>query len=385
MIFKKHERGDATEMSNTLEVKNIDQLHTALVSYNSYMCGIPNAFPVLPEYLCGLTEPEFCQAFAQFAKIMTDIYAYLNEHPESVGLTVQDKKTGEWKIQSSQHISCVKKLLYVLGRFGKPDGDGLHISMNNLMNAYMTYYTNSSVELSETVKEYESEKQQKYWTAKHLRDVFDCLVRFGFAVEESEVPEPSALTVGYPENPAVLTVLHSFAQAKICRISFGFDFTKCNYRVFSHPRDGKVPLCDLYSYQLLSEKNKEFLRNLNEELEKIGTTYGECEDGWYSGTLPCDYNYKNKIRILQNIESGLLPHVVLRFGKKAEKMSAFIESLPEEYKGLVQKCRGCKKGECDHRIPVTANGKKQIICNVAWWYFPPEEKAIPYIAAAYRI
>ena len=85
------------------------------------------------------------------------------------------------------------------------------------------------------------------------------------------------------------------------------------------------------------------------------------------------------------MESGLLPHVVLRFGKKAEKMGKFIESLPEEYKGLVQKCRGCRKGECDHRIPVTADGKKQMICNVAWWYFPPEEKAIPYIVAAYQI
>ncbi len=372
-------------MSNTLEVKNIDQLHTALVSYNSYMCNIPTAFPVLPEYLCGRSESEFCQAFAQFAKIMTDIYACLNEHPESIGLTVRDKKTGEWKLQSSQHISCVKKLLYVLGRHGAPDGDVLHISMNDLMNAYMTYYPNISVELSEIVKEHEPEKQQKYWTSKHLRDVFECLVRFGFTMEESEVLEPPALKIGYPENPVVLTVLHSFAQAKICRISFGFDFTKCNYRVFAHPRDGKVPLCDLYSYQLLSEKDKEFLRSLNEELEKIGTTYGECEGGWYSGTLPCDYNYKNKVRILQNIESGLIPHVVLRFGKKADKMAAFIESLPEEYKGLVQKCRGCKKGECDHRIPVTAEGKKQTICNVAWWYFPPEEKAIPYIIAAYQI
>ncbi len=91
----------------------------------------------------------------------------------------------------------------------------------------------------------------------------------------------------YPDNPAVLTVLHSFAQAKICRISFGFDFTKCNYRVFSYPTDGKLPLSDLYSYQLLSEENKAFLLKLNEELEKIGTTYGECEGGWYNGTLPC--------------------------------------------------------------------------------------------------
>ncbi len=51
-------------MANTLETKTIEQLHTALVSYNSYMCEIPDSFPVLPEYLHGLTETEFCRAFA---------------------------------------------------------------------------------------------------------------------------------------------------------------------------------------------------------------------------------------------------------------------------------------------------------------------------------
>ena len=86
-------------MANTLETKTIEQLHTALVSYNSYMCEIPDSFPVLSEYLHGLT----------------DTYTYLNEHPESIGLTARDRKNGEWKVQSSQHISCIKKLLYVLG------------------------------------------------------------------------------------------------------------------------------------------------------------------------------------------------------------------------------------------------------------------------------
>ena len=85
-------------MSNTLETKNIDQLHTALVSYNSHMCEIPSAFPVLPEYLCGLTEPEFCEAFVQLEKIMAAVYDHLNKHPESVGLTVRDRNTGEWKV-----------------------------------------------------------------------------------------------------------------------------------------------------------------------------------------------------------------------------------------------------------------------------------------------
>ena len=275
--------------------------------------------------------------------------------------------------------------MYVLGRFGKPEGDCLHIAMHDLMNAYMTYYPNCSVELAETIKESGKEKQEKFFAAKHMRMVFDCLTNFGFIVNGLDVPETLALDILYPTNPALLTVIHAFASAKICRISFGFDFVKCNYRVFAHPYDGKLPLCDLYSYQLLSEENKAFLSKMNDELEKLGSTYGECESGWYHGTLPCDYNYKNKVRVLQNMESGLFPHVVLRFGKKAEKMASFIESLPEEYKGLVQKCRGCKKGECSHRIPVTADGKKQIICNVAWWSFPAEMRAIPYIVAAYQI
>ena len=244
------QKGMETQMSNTLETKTIDQLHTALISYNSYMCEIPAVFPVLPEYLGGLTETEFCEAFAQLEKIMVAIYNRLNEHPESIGLTVQNRKTGEWKLQSSQHISCVKKLLYVLGRFGKPEGDCLHIAMHDLMNAYMTYYPNCSVELAETIKEFGKEKQEKYFAAKHMRMVFDCLTDFGFIVNGLDVPETPALDILYPTNPALLTVIHALASAKICRISFGFDFVKCNYRVFAHPYDGKLPLCDLYSYQL---------------------------------------------------------------------------------------------------------------------------------------
>lgn len=95
-------------MGNTLETKTIEQLHTALVSYNSFMCDIPDRFTVLPEHLHGLTETQFCYAFVQLEKCMKDIYTHLNEHPDSIGLTIRDKKTGEWKIQSSQHISCVK-------------------------------------------------------------------------------------------------------------------------------------------------------------------------------------------------------------------------------------------------------------------------------------
>ena len=120
-------------------------------------------------------------------------------------------------------------------------------------------------------------------------------------------------------------------------------------------------------------------------MTELNADYGECESGWYHGTLPCQYIYKNKVRLLQNIENGLMPYVVVRFGKKTDKIIRFIESLPPEYHDRIEKCKGCKKGECDHRIPVTAIGKKYVICNVAWWRFPPDVSAIPYIVKAYQI
>ena len=213
-------------MRNTLETKTIDQLHTALVSYNSYMCDIPETFPVLPEYLYGLTETQFCSAFVQFEQIMTKIYTHLSEHPESAGLTVLDKKTGEWKVQSSQHISCVKKLLYVLGRFSEPDGDALHIPMNTLMNAYMTYYPNTSVELADTVKESDREKQDKFYTTKHMRMVFDCLTTFGFVFDGLDVPETQALDM-------------------VSRKSGGADGTSCLCIRKNMPDQLRIRLCQM--------------------------------------------------------------------------------------------------------------------------------------------
>jgi hypothetical protein len=218
-----------------------------------------------------------------------------------------------------------------------------------------------------------------------MRALFVCLERFGFEARGLNQSDPASLTLCYPARPAVMAALKAFAAPRICRVSFGFDFTKFNYRVFAHAIGAKLPLEDLYSYRLLSCAHQDFLSRLNRALGEAGADYGECAGGWYHGTQPCQYRYKNKVRILQNMENGLMPAVVVRFGQKAEKMARFIESLPAAYHGSIQKCRGCQKGACDHRVPVTAAGKKYTICNIAWWGFPPEPEAIPYIVGAYKI
>ena len=372
-------------MSNTLETKTIEQLSIALQSYNTYMCEIPEKFNVLEEYLHGLTALDFCAAFKKLQEIVVNIYNYLYDNPKTIGLVIVDKKTGELKVQTSQHISCIKKLLYVLGRHSNLDENVLSIPMELLMNAYMTYYPNISVELAETIKEYDINKRNKFFESKHMRSVFECLQMFGFKVEGLEDSEIKSLRIQYPQQPSVIIALKAFSTPNICRISFGFDFTKFNYRVFSHASNAKIPLEDLYSYCLLPTEHQKFLSELNQAMKELNVDYGECESGWYNGTLPCQYIYKNKIRILQNIENGLMPAVVVRFGKKADKITKLIESFPPEFYNSIARCRGCKKGGCDHRISVTAAGEKYVLCNIAWWGFPPVVDAVPYIVKAYTI
>jgi len=126
-------------MRNTLEFKTPEELTTALQSYNSFMCEIPDNFTVLDEYLHGLAVDEFCRAFKKLQMIIMEIYDYLIENPQEVGLVKEDKKTGGLKTQMQHNISCVKKLLYVIGRFSTFGSDSLIIRMDEFMDAYMTY------------------------------------------------------------------------------------------------------------------------------------------------------------------------------------------------------------------------------------------------------
>jgi hypothetical protein len=381
-------------MANTLETKTPEQLTAALQSYNSYMCEIPDNFTVLDEYLNGLTTVEFCGAFIVLQKIVIDIYKYLIENPQAVGLVKKNKKTGELEIQTTQHISCVKKLLYTIGRFSTLESNSLIIDINELMNAYMTYYPNISVELSEKINEYDKNKQSKFFESKNMRSVFLCLEKFGFELNgiDTDINKINSITIRYPKQPFVINVIKAFALPRVCRISFGFDFTKFNYRVFAHKSDEIVPLEDLYSFHLIPNEHKKFLSVLNQALNEIGADYGECESGWYNGTLPCQYIYKNKVRILQNVENGLMPHVVMwQRGKpeivikKPAKVIDLFKLLPDKNRNIIGKCHGCTKGECGRRNIVSANDKKYVVCAGGWWGFPPEVDVVPFIVKAYKI
>ena len=72
---------------------------------------------------------------------------------------------------------------------------------------YMTYYPNISVELAETIKEYDINKRNKFFESKHMRSVFECLQMFGFKVEGLEDSEIKSLRIQYPQQPSVIIAL----------------------------------------------------------------------------------------------------------------------------------------------------------------------------------
>ena len=261
------------------------------------------------------------------------------------------------------------------------------------INAYMTYYFNYSVELAETLKSHDKEKQNKFYKSKYMRSVFECLEKFGFEIKglADELENISEIEICYPQMPSVINVIKSFSMPRICRINFGFDYTKFNYRVFAHESTAKLPLQDLYTFQLLSDEHKDFLLRLDTSLAGTGVRRSERQHDGYS-----TYVYGTvKVRVTQNDKNELNPSVPLIVGKtpeqihrKTKKIEEFIESLPDKYLSAVGKCRECggeQAADCWRRFTINAKDKKYFICNNAWWGFPPEIDAIPYIIAACKI
>jgi len=380
-------------MRNTLKFETLQELTIALESYSRLLCEIPNHFTVLDEYLHGLAVDEFCGAFKKLQMIISEIYDDLVKDPQTVGLVKADKKTGELKTQMQHNISCIKKSLYVIGHFSTLKSDALVIPMDELMDAYMTYYFNYSVALADTIKKHDNDKQLKFFKTKYVRAVFGLYEKFGFEIKglDGTYENFSNITISYPGMPSIITVIKAFAMPRICKIGFGFDFTKLNYRVFSHASTAKLPIADLYTFQLLSADDKAFLLRLDEALADAGVSRNEHQHEGYS-----TYVYGNvRFRVTQNDENKLYPTVPLIVGKtpeqvrrKTPKIEKYIESLPEKYIGAVGICKGCqgsKTTECWRRFAVNAKDKNYFICNNAWWGFPAELDAIPHIVGAYKI
>ena len=166
-------------MSNTLETKTPEQLIAALKSYNDHISGIPDEFSVLDEYLYGLDAGVFCAAFKRLAAIVSAVYNDIIDDPSCIGLLGIDRKTGMPKVTTAQHISCVKKLLYAVGRFGVLENDCLSADFDIFADAYITYFSNSSTELSAEIKEHTSDKRESFYKGKNVERVFELLDESG--------------------------------------------------------------------------------------------------------------------------------------------------------------------------------------------------------------
>jgi len=380
-------------MRNTLKFETLEELTIALESYNSFICEIPDHFTVLDEYLYGLTVDEFCASFKKLETIISAIYDEIIKNPQEIGLVKANKKTGELKPQMQHQISCVKKFLYTIGHFSTLESDSLIIRMDHFMEAYMTYYFNYSIALTDTIKQHDSDKQNKFFKEKYIHAVFGLYKKFGFEIKglNDEYEKNSNIIISYPSHPSIIKVIKAFAMPRICKIGFGFDFTKFNYRVFSYDNTAKLPVKDLYTFQLLATDEKNFLLCLDESLAEIGVSRNEYQHEGYS-----TYLYGNvRFRVTQDNENKLHPSIPLIVGKTPEqthrkipKIEKYIESLPEKYLNAIGECRSCqgaKTTECWRRFKVSTKDKNYFICNNAWWVFPAELDAISHIIKAYHV
>lgn len=55
------------------------------------------------------------KTFEQLLIAIINIYDDLLMNPQAIGLAVRDNKSGELKVKTSQHISCIKKMFYAIG------------------------------------------------------------------------------------------------------------------------------------------------------------------------------------------------------------------------------------------------------------------------------
>lgn len=374
--------------SVVLKYDTPEELQKAIETYNDYMTQVPEEFSVRGEYLGKLTEAEFCREYNAFKNLVLRMYSELYANPERIGLIKTNKK-GEQKIVKSQRVTCIKKLFYCLGISSTYKNEALVVKSLDFARTYYTFFNNTSIGLSDKLKDIDLESLDKFIQRKQLHKVISYIEDFGFTFHgfnaNKSIKHWQDCRVTYSKSPRMLWVIKAFSMPKLCRISFEMDYARFNYKVFAHKKKARLPLEDLVSFNLISsEEHKCFLIDLNHRLEKIGISYGEAASGWYHGTLPCQYNYKNKIRILQNMEYGIIPYILMDFRNKEEEGIKIIQSIPYKFRKNIPTCKGCKK-ECKSRVVIEVDNIKYALCYGMWWQLPFTTGIIDFIEQAITI
>jgi len=363
-------------MANMQVEKKKDEFIIKLKSYLNNICDIPESFPVLDEYLVGLTQEEFCMTFRELKDIIMGIYEDLSVSPER--LVIDNNYT------TSSKPDIIFKFIYVTGIVSEIEGILLIADRTQFMNAFMTFWGKTNTQLDKKIKEFDKEQQDKFYKTE-IKALFHCLKGFGFRIEEQE----NKIIVSYPRNPAIMKVIKSFAKHRFFRAGYIYDYRKFNYRVFATASDAKVPLTDFYSFQLLNDEHKKYLLTLDEKLAEMKIRYGETVESWGWGTNPCKYVYNAKISVHQNMEEGLIPHIDIdRKTYDLEKVLEYYLTIPEEIGVKVKTCNRCGAGgenpECGNCAQVVVRGKNINMCKIGSWFFPPTSEALPYFLDAYE-
>lgn len=367
----------------TMAYQTMEELHDALHFYNQFVREVPQDFFVCAEHLKELTRSAFCKAFKMFRDLTVALYDEAAAYPADYGYAVQQKRTGIYK-PTTLRFDVVFKLYLSMGRAGRLDGKRLVVDREQFQNIYGT--PNSKVEKGK-IQQVGDDAFLEIMRRDRIELFLHKLSDFGFRFEGCGTDMPWGMEKTFivtHEEADIPVVLKAFADIPLSSKSYEYDFRKFNYKVFSVPKDERLPFEDQYTASYIPSDKMDAAKALIAAMKEIGADYGDCAKycSW-QGRMACYYIFKNKLRIIQNMDGMFVFAPVV--GKiRRDRRIAFMENLPERYKAIYARCEGCR-AECDGRIPISINGKMTAVCSYKWPSIPAEMEAVPYIVEAYQL
>ena len=333
--------------------KSIDEMITSIKDYAKHFQNpVPENFHIHSDYLIdGITEPEFCAAYEQYRQTMLALQLDMAEHPNEFGLIVRDKKDADKPAYSmnNQYVW----LFLALGQSGEVKNKILYLN-------------------AETFNEFKNGKAvgKNVTAPKNIDNLIEQLKNHGFIIGGDTITS---------NIPHLLSVIKASTLTKYAKVSMTSDYPTFNYRMYEFGIDEKLPFESTYTYNIMTERHKEFTSKLLAELYQRGwKNYIFFPHSMHGGRLTfptLEYYY--------GLDGG---HILIRNDKQTLKLKSYMESLPEKYGALWEsatKCRGCKKGECKWRIVgETFFGKKAVYCSSSKVVYPCAMEDIPYIVEA---
>ena len=332
--------------------KSVQEMLDDLEYYNSIIEEIPKTFEVHDEYLIdGMRAADFIEGYRTYRDVIKKLNLEMLASPENFGLLASDRK-GIVKPVNSMNYPYLW-LFTALVRAGDIKKGVLYV--NGTM--FLEYVKGKKFSDRDTIP------KNVEWLMLRLTD-------YGFDIAGYKHGESVDFTVEYRSIPYMIPAIKASTLSRYQEKSFISDYACFNTLMFKIAPKEKMAFADTHTAKHhLNTQQVEYLTTLISELGKLGFNqiaerHHEPSVGWMK-FKPCQVYYQTVGH--RPFIKGMSFRTDLGGLTKNEK---YLETLPEKFinaitDGAKSKCRGCKKGKCNHLYAGELFGKKSAWCNVA--------------------